>query len=441
MKLIRALGLKAGETVAFVGAGGKTSALFALAQEWEGPVALTTTTHLGAWQVSSADRHVVPDDIDSLDLNSLQILLVTGPAGKDDRLMALDPVALARLHERCRAAEIPLLIEADGAKLRSLKAPAAREPVIPPWTDVVVVMAGLQGLGKPLTDEWVHRPALFAGLSGQTLGELIRVEDLIAVLGAPRGGLKGIPAGARRYLFLNQADDPLRMAQGNHIAQSLIGSYDRSLIGSLARPTSEGPIFAAQSRIAGVILAAGGSKRLGQPKQLLQWQGEPFITRIIKSGLEAGLAPLVVVTGAERALVEAASEKLPVQTVFNPDWGSGQASSMRAGLAVLPEGCDGALFLLSDQPQVSPLLIRQLLERFYAHRKSVTAPLIREQRGNPVLFSREAFDALRSVTGDQGGRAVIRRFEVDWLPWVDDRALLDVDQPEDLDRLREAYSG
>jgi len=114
---------------------------------------------------------------------------------------------------------------------------------------------------------------------------------------------------------------------------------------------------------------------------------------------------------------------------------------MKAGLDTLPEDCDAVIFLLGDQPQVSPLLIRQLMERFYRNRKPVTAPMINRQRGNPVLFSHETFDSLRQVTGDQGGRAVIRQFDVDWLPWVDDRALLDVDKGGELDWLWEAYYG
>ena len=262
---------------------------------------------------------------------------------------------------------------------------------------------------------------------------------MIKVLGDPQGGLKGVPVGAKRYLFLAQADTPLEQAQAGRIARRLMDDYDRVLIGNLGQLYEEGPVFADYSQVAGVVLAAGGSKRLGQPKQLLDWQGEPFITKIVKTGLASGLRPLVVVTGAERDLVQDAMGDLPIRTVINPDWEAGQAGSMQAGLNALPEDCEAVMFLLGDQPQVSPLLIRQLIERFYQHRKPVTAPLIGGQRGNPVLFSRETFSKLRLVSGDQGGRAVIQQFEVDWLPWVDDRALLDVDKEEDFDLMLRAY--
>lgn len=442
MKLNQALDIKAGESLAFIGAGGKTSALLTLARELQRPAVITTTTHLGAWQAQSADRHVIAlssSDVDALEPDRFPLSLVTGPGDDHDRLTALDAQMLDYLHVWCNKFGVSLLIEADGAKQRSLKAPADYEPVIPSWVDAVVVMAGMKGLGKPLTEEWVHRPEIFSKLSGLPAGESIRVEDVVRVLGDAWGGLKGIPKGAGRFLFLAQANEPLEKAQAGRIARDLMECYSRILIGDLEHPYEKGPIFAVYSQVAGVVLAAGGSSRLGQPKQLLDWQGEPFISRIVKTGLETALTPLVVVTGAEKDLVENALDGLSVQTVFNPEWEAGQASSMRAGLNALPEDCDAVLFLLGDQPQISPLMIRQLIERFYQNRKPVTAPMIQGQRGTPVLFSKEAFSHLQRVSGDQGGRAVIQQFEVDWLPWVDDRALLDVDQEGELDSLLRAF--
>jgi molybdenum cofactor cytidylyltransferase len=130
---------------------------------------------------------------------------------------------------------------------------------------------------------------------------------------------------------------------------------------------------------------------------------------------------------------------LPVVCVYNPDWATGQSSSMRVGLASLPTRCDRVMFLLSDQPQVSPLLIRGLIERHNQQRAPITAPMMRERRGNPVLFGKETFEILQMVSGDQGGRAAYNKFKVDNLPWIDDRALLDVDQVGDYDRLMQAY--
>lgn len=192
-------------------------------------------------------------------------------------------------------------------------------------------------------------------------------------------------------------------------------------------------------QIAGVILAAGGSERFGGPKQLLNWQGEPFVTRVARTSLEAGLTPLVVVIGADHQQVETALRGLPLRTVYNPKWSQGQSISMKAGLNALPNDCEGVMFLLSDQPQIPSRLIQQLIDRYMLNRAPITAPKAGGRRGNPVLFGQEAFPALHQVTGDKGGRAVFDQFEVDWLPWEDERILLDVDDDTDLETLREAY--
>ena len=442
MRLGKALGTKKCETIAFVGAGGKTSAMFSLAREMDQAVVLTTTTHLGAWQAGLADEHVVMEnsnDLKFLKLNENKIVLITGPADEDERLGALDSASLGDLKSRCKRDQIMMLIEADGARHRNLKAPAAYEPVIPGWVDCVVVVAGLGGLDKPLGSETVHRPEIFSNLSHRPMGEQIGVDDLVSVLGSEMGGLKGMPASARRMLFLNQAEGHPLQAKGGRIARELQGVFDRVLIGSLHEPAQTGPIFSVHAPTAGVILAAGGSRRLGRPKQLLEWEGKPFIVRVAQNALAAGLKPLVVVTGADHPQIASALEGFQVNLVHNENWPDGQSTSMRAGLEALPERIDSALFMLSDQPQIPPTLIHQLIESYSANRKAITAPLAGGERGNPVLFAGETFPALRAVSGDKGGRAVFSKFNVDWLPWIDDRILMDVDTQEDLERLQEAF--
>ncbi|KUK45776.1 MAG: hypothetical protein XD73_1350 [Anaerolinea thermophila] len=442
MKLAKALNLSSGDSVAFAGAGGKTSAMIALARELDPPIVLTTTTHLGVWQADFADIHLVvtkPEEIRSDLLNEKKIILVTGPAGDDDRLCGLSGETLRKLQLLCKQSHVTLLIEADGAKQRPVKAPAYYEPVIPKDVERVVMLAGLTALGKPLDSNAVHRPELFTEVTGLKDNENIDPKNFVSLLGSELGGLKGVPDNCKKVLFLNQADDLVLQSKGSWIARRLISKFDRVLIGSLEKPSTSGQIFSVLSQTAGVVLAAGGSKRLSTPKQLLDWQMEPFVYQAAQHALEAGVAPLIVVTGAYHDQVVQALAGLPVEIVYNPDWQQGQSISMKAGLKALPEGCGSVMFLLSDQPQISSELIRQLMDRYFQNRKSITAPMVNGQRGNPLLFDRSAFSALAEVEGDRGGRAVINRFEVDWLPWVDRRILLDVDREGDYERLLRAY--
>ena len=442
MDLSKAIALDKAETLAFVGDGGKTDAMFALARLLPSPVIITTTTHLDGWQVSLADEHRIIqsiDDVEGLDFTQERILLLTGPFGKNNHLMGLEESTLDSLHTFCQRMGVPLLIDGDEARHRSLKAPADNEPVIPTWVDKVVVMAGLQGLGKPLHADYVHRPEYFSLITGLHFGEKIEVEHLIKLLKSDLGGLKGIPLGAQRILFLNQAEGSFLSAKAGQIARALVDHYDKVLIGSLHAANPNEVVSCVHVRTAGVILAAGGSERLGTPKQLLDWQGKPFIQNVVQNALEAGLEPLAAVTGADNEMISASLSTFPVKIVHNPDWKSGQASSMQVGLGALPKNCDSVMFLLCDQPQISADLIRQLVDRYAQNRLPITAPLIRDQRGNPVLFSRETFKALMKVEGDQGGRAVFSQFNVDWLPWIDERDLMDVDEMGDLEMLRSAY--
>lgn len=442
MHLDRALDVHEGESLAFVGAGGKSSTLFALAREVKYPVIITTTTHLGAWQTDQVDRHIIMEgvhDFQQLDFSPDRIILLTGSEGEDQRLSALQPDVLNLVHTYCRKEGVLLLIEADGASQLPLKAPAPYEPVIPEWVDKVVTVAGMGGLGKPLTPEYVHRPARFAAVSGLPAGEKIGVSDLVSVLRSEQGGLQGVSADAYRILFLNQAETHDLSSKALRAAMSLTDHYQRVLIGSAIQMDQNAMVQSVHSRVAGVLLAAGGSERLGRPKQLLAWEGKPFIHKVAENALEAGLKPLVAVLGAEHEAVEKALDGLAVQVVHNPDWALGQATSMQAGLVALPRNCEGAMFLLCDQPQISVILIRQILERFAQNRAAITAPLIQSQRGNPVLFSREAFSSLGQVEGDQGGRAIFNQFKVDWLPWIDDRAGFDVDDLKDYQRMLTAH--
>ncbi|OGO34209.1 MAG: hypothetical protein A2Z16_06290 [Chloroflexi bacterium RBG_16_54_18] len=190
-------------------------------------------------------------------------------------------------------------------------------------------------------------------------------------------------------------------------------------------------------RVAGIVLAAGGSTRLGRPKQTLQWQGEPIIRRVVKTALAAGLQPVIVVTGAAASDVEGALVGLPIQIVNNPDWEAGQSSSVKAGLQSVPGGTGAVVYLLADQPHVSKELLNSLVELHATSFAPLVAPEVQGQRGNPVLFDRQTFPALFALEGDVGGRPLFSRYQAAWLPWHDSSILMDIDSPEDYQRLVE----
>lgn len=440
MNLAHALRLSpASFPLALVGAGGKTTALFQLARQLPPPVVVTSTTHLGAWQVPLADRHVIAASANALpDLTLHEVTLFTGRIGKDQRARAIPPEALLRLHAWCRSRGVPLLLEADGARQKPLKAPGADEPPIPDFAQTVIVVAGLSGLGKPLQAEYVHRPHRFSTLSGLPRNHLVSPESLARLLLHPQGGLKNIPAAARRIALLNQAESPEMLSQAGELARALLDEFDSIVIGSLQRGELQ-----TIERVAGIVLAAGESARFGRPKQLLEWHGRPFVQAVAEAALQAGLHPVIVVLGAHAEQIRPALEALPLQMVHNPEWQEGQAASIRAGLMALArqeEGSrahGGAIFLLADQPQVTPGVLRALVEAHSRSLSPILAPLVlEERRANPVLFDRLTFPDLLSLRGEVGGRALFSRYAVEYLPWHDAALLLDVDTPQDYERLK-----
>jgi molybdenum cofactor cytidylyltransferase len=192
--------------------------------------------------------------------------------------------------------------------------------------------------------------------------------------------------------------------------------------------------------IYGILLAAGTSSRMGQPKQLLKWRGQLLVRHVATQALASKIAGLIVVLGAGAPNVRAALTGLdgPIHLVENPDFASGQASSVRSGLAALPSAASGALVLLVDQPLVSPMLINRLLEQSSARPDAVAViPRYQAQRGNPVILARSIFTELGQLTGDSGARTVLERYrERVMMVDLDDPAVItDIDTPEEYAQL------
>jgi molybdenum cofactor cytidylyltransferase len=425
------------QTISFVGAGGKTSALFQLAREMvqfhSTAIVVTATTHLGARQTSLADHHIIAKDSNDLkNFPNQGVILVTGEI-ENDRTKPVNELTLNWLRENTLLRNTPLLIEADGSRQKPLKAPASHEPAIPEFSDIVIVVAGLSGLGKSLTDEHVHRGESFSQLSSLQIDQPVTPDALTRVLIHPQGGLKNIPSHARRIVFLNQADTSALQSTGGNMARHLLDHFDSVILGSLKHNSLQ-----TFEQTAGIILAAGESTRFGAPKQLLDWKGKPFVRHVAETALQSGLWPVVVVTGFRSADIESTLSSLPVSIVHNPEYNQGQSTSIKTGINALPTNAGATVFLLADQPQIPVEVIRALLESHAQNLQPILAPLVlEERRANPVLFDRVTFPDLLTLTGDIGGRGIFDKYRVEYLPWHDDILLFDVDKPEDYQRLKE----
>ena len=191
-------------------------------------------------------------------------------------------------------------------------------------------------------------------------------------------------------------------------------------------------------RVAAIVLAAGQSSRFGANKLLADIGGQPMIRRTVAAMRQAADVTIVV-TGREPEAIAAALEGLPVTFVHNPDYAQGLSTSLRAGISALTPDTDAALVALGDMPLVSPDAVRRLIAALNpAEHRSICVPVFKGERGNPVLWSRQHFDALKQMTGDRGARVLFDQFtdEIVEVAMTDDAVLKDADTPEALAGLR-----
>ncbi len=210
----------------------------------------------------------------------------------------------------------------------------------------------------------------------------------------------------------------------------------------VTRPQPREEPAAEGRRVAAVILAAGRSTRMGGPNKLLaEIRGRPLVRMAAEEALASRARPVIVVTGHERDKIERALAGLDVKCVHNPDFENGLSTSVKAGLAAVPDDVDGAVICLGDMPQVGAQLIDKLVAAFDPARGAlVVMPTIDGKRGNPVVWSRRFFPELMALEGDVGARHLIGRYAeaVTEVPVTDQAVLIDVDTPETLDKVKAA---
>ncbi|MCX2740958.1 nucleotidyltransferase family protein [Pontibacter anaerobius] len=161
-----------------------------------------------------------------------------------------------------------------------------------------------------------------------------------------------------------------------------------------------------------VILAAGASTRLGEPKQLLRYQGKSLLQRATQVALETGFSPVVVVLGANAAILLPEVSNSAVTIVRNPEWQEGMASSIRAGLSELlrlkPE-LDDVTFMVCDQPYVDAAVLKQLVQAKQDGRSGIVASAYQGTWGTPVLFDKVYFPELLALQGQEGAKKIIMK--------------------------------
>ena len=383
--------------VSVVGAGGKTSLIFAWARELASAgknVVITTTTHMYRPERMEEDgiRIVVSDDPE-----------------RPDKVSAPPAEVLDSLRD---TADV-VLIEADGSRRMPLKWPADREPVIPDYTDVTVCVAGLSALGRRTADVVYNAEGLPDVLKRETAD----MNLIHAIVSSRDGGQKGVRGDFR--VFMNQVDDDIdRLAAAYRMQQ---------IFAVMGIQSAWGTLMPEEPKIAVILEAAGNSTRFGSNKLLhIMDDGRPMIASIFDAVRPLDVYKKILVTQYDDIAEMAAG----FDVVMNDRPDLGISRSMQLGLAAAGDA-DAYMFCVCDQPGLSTSTIKKLIEAYKKGTAGIVSLSWKGKMCNPKIFSSRYREELMRLSGDTGGRQIIASHE-------DDILLVEAsseDEVKDIDKL------
>ena len=374
MKLRQAFSLVRGDVVAFTGAGGKTSLLVGLGYELAE----------AGWRVLATTATAHPEN--QLDFFPCA-MPVTAPAPAISA--ALSEHQFVMLYDNIRRGRVygpaletmpklldtidsdVLLVEADKAKGLPFKAPREDEPRIPLETSLVVPVASLSVLGKPLNSQHIYNPQSMMDKYGFAADSPVKSPWLAQVLRDEELGMKGVPAGARVVAFLNQTPARGWLRGRARIIARLAMQSERIEAVAVGSARAAEPVYEVQRRV-GVIVLAGGGK------------APSIIARIAEQFIRSRMKPICVVAGGGKG-IRAAVEPLGVQVI---DQAGALLPSLQAGLRAMPENTAAALVTPGSQPRIQPRVIYHLRAAYARGEGSWLMPGYRGQRGFPMLIGR-----------------------------------------------------
>lgn len=224
MKLIDLIPLTSNSRIAIVGAGAKTSVLYALAKGYNNPVILSTSTRVSLEEVELSDQHIrINKPVDFLQVASglSENLTFFSSQSKEHQVIGLSEIDLINLNKLASIYNYPVIIEADGAKDLWLKAPAHYEPPIPPYTNHTIVCVNSNIFGEKINDGNVHRPEILSLLLNLPLTQIIDEEIVANLILNPSGGMKNIPENSKISVFINAVNSDKKEEYAKKLAVML----------------------------------------------------------------------------------------------------------------------------------------------------------------------------------------------------------------------------
>lgn len=441
MRFTDAFGIEKGAVVSLIGAGGKTSLLVGIGYElaeagWR--VLAAATVPVPEEQLSLFPA-ALPVDTDlaeiSRTLSDARFVVLHGEVAHG-RALAVSPALLDALLDRIDSDV--LLVEADNAAGKPLKAPYPGEPQIPKATTLVIPVASFAAVGQALNDENVYNGQAMIDRCGFPLNGSIRPSWIAQVIRDENLGMSGVPRGVRTIAFFNQTPMTPYNRVRARIAAKIALRHSTLHAVALGEVRGHEPVREVQRPVGAVVLAAGMSTRMGQPKLLLPWRdNRTIIEHIVEQLIKARVDPIVVVTGHNAKEVKAVLTPWDVTFVNNRAYKTGEMlSSLKTGLAAMPSHTAAALMVLGDQPALQTRVVNRIVLAYAEAQHELIVPSHDMRRGHPVLIGRRYWNELTNLGPGATPRVFFDR-HADHIHHVEidnDSILRDIDTPQDYDR-------
>ena len=415
MRFQQAFGVVPGDVVALIGAGGKTALMAAM-----------------GYELAEAGWRVLATTTTSLSSHQLSLFPCAMSSGADPQRVseALSRHQFVFLHDEIRRGQVfgpsrewtkhlldsvdsdILLVEADDAAGLPFKAPRADEPQIPLETSLVIAVASLGVLGVPLNAEHVYNPDAMIERYGFVLNSPVKSPWLAQVLRDEKLGLRGVPAGARVIVFLNQTPERGYVRGRARMIARLSLQSERVSAVALGAVRGAEPVYELQRRVGALVLATGGAG--GGPLESLLAPcdgGRATVAHVAERLMRSRLDHIAVVTGLRSPELRAAIKPLGLKTVHDRAYRSGGfVSAFKRGLDALPDAVGAVLLAPGDLARLQPKVIFQLLTGYARGAGDFIVPCHDGRSGYPVLIGERYWPEILTLPGASDLPAVCQHF-------------------------------